>query len=143
MKKHHILFLGVALVVAVQRSIKDATLVFVDAPRRIVPDGLAEQVKLFRSVVPPGSTILYITDEPEAWHLGLWQRSLYPDYKIVPIQGRSQLHAIQGKKRQGGFRVNYALSAGNPQIDPPFQWKQELPQYPNGITTILGRLPSE
>src|ERR1035438_5342437 len=111
---------GVALSAAAHRSIEDATLVFVSAPHHIVPDGHDAHVRLMKTVVPTGSTIFYIMDKPEAWQLGLWQRSLYPDYVVLPIQGLAQLHTARSRQLREENRIEYAISAGNPPMNPPF-----------------------
>jgi hypothetical protein len=134
---------GVALSAAAHRSIEDATLVFVDAPHHIVPDGHNAQVRLVKTVVPAGSTIFYIMDKPEAWQLGLWQRSLYPDYVVLPIQGLAQLHTAVSRQLRERNRIEYAISAGKPPIDQPFQWQVALPSYPNVVPTVFGKLQPE
>lgn len=134
---------GVVVSAAVHRSIEDATLVFVNAPHHIVPDGHTAQVKVVRTIVPRGSTVFYIMDRPEAWQIGLWQRSLYPEYVLLPIQGRAQLQTIESRRLRQENGIQYAISAGNPPIDPAFKWHLALSSYPNAIPTIVGKLPPE
>ena len=138
-----VLVFGVAVSVAVRRSIEDLTLVFVHSGRQIVPEGLDAQVKIMRRVVPTGSTIFYILDKPEAWQLGLWQRSLYPDYVVLPIQGLAQLETAEAHRLREANRIEYAISAGQPPVNPAFQWQLVLPLYPNAVPTILGKLAPE
>ena len=132
---------GVAMAAAVHRSVEDLTLIFGHAPYHIVPDGHYAQVKILKTIVPAGSTIFYIMDVPEAWQLGLWQRSLYPDYFVRPIYGSAQLQRTDHQRFREKKGVEYAISAGSPPINPGFQWQVALPAYPNGVPLVLGKLP--
>jgi len=133
--------LGVAAAAAVHRSVEDATLVFIHAPHEIVPEGHKEQVKIVKAAVPAGSTLFYLMDVPEAWQLGLWQRSLYPAYIVQPAHGAAQLKEARRQALRDGKKVDFAISAGNPPLNPGFQWQAALPPYPNGIPATLGKLP--
>jgi hypothetical protein len=127
------LVLGVAFWAAGRRTIEDLPLIFVQAPRQIVPEGHVEQVKLVRRRLPKGSTIFYLMDQPEAWQLGLWQRSLYPDYAVLPVVGRDEL-------RTNRARIEFVISAGTPPLDPGFEWQVPLPGYPNNVPAVLGKI---
>ena len=127
---------GVAFYAAGKRSIEDRTLIFVHSPRRIVPEGHVEQVKIVKRRVLKGSTIFYLMDQPEYWQIGLWQRSLYPDYAVLPVVGREEL-------RTNRARIEFVISAGTPPIDPGFEWQVPLPGYPNDVPVILGKLRPE
>lgn len=131
---------GVAFFSIYQRSVEDLTLVFVDAPRNIVPEGHRAQVRIFRSIVPKGSTVYYIMDQQEAWQFGLWQRSLYPDYVVLPVTGLAELHADGFRKVQADKHIDFALSAGAHPLNPGFDSPLSLPPYPDGIPVILGKL---
>lgn len=134
---------GVALASAIRRSVEDLTLVFVNAPHEIVPQGHQEQVRFMKTVVPVGSTVFYILDQSEAWQVGLWQRSLYPDYLVIPVHGLAELDTVPFRQLRAEKGVVFSLAAGNPPPDPGFQWKRVLGAYPNSIPTVLGRLPPQ
>ncbi len=123
-----------------RRSAEDLTLVFVNAPHSIVPPGHVAQVAIFRKIVPKGSTVFYLTDQPEAWQFGLWQRSLYPDYVLLGVTGVAQLNANEFRKIRLDEHIDFALSAGNPPLNPGFDSPVLLPAYPNGIPEVLGKL---
>lgn len=131
---------GVAFFSICQRSAEDLTLVFVDSPRNIVPEGHVAQVKIFRTIVPKGSTVYYIMGQQEGWQFGLWQRSLYPDYVVLPVIGLANLNADQSGKIRAEKHIDFALSAGDPPLNPGFDSPVSLPPYPNGIPVILGKL---
>ena len=131
---------GVAFFSMGRRSAEDLRLVFVDAPRSIVPAGHVAQVKIFRQAVPKGSTVFYIMDQPEGWQFGLWQRSLYPDYVLLPVTGTAELNADGFRKVRLDKGINFALSAGNPPLNPGFDSPVSLSAYPNGIPVVLGKL---
>ncbi len=134
---------AVAFSAATLRSYEDLNLLLFSAPAHIVPAGHDQQVRLLRTLVPAGSTIFYLMDNPEAWQLGLWQRSLYPDYRVYPINGLSELRAAPSGRLRREYGTRYVLSAGNPPLNPGFEWQLVLPAYPNAIPTTLGRLPLE
>jgi len=131
---------GVAFFSMGRRSAEDLRVVFVDAPRNIVPEGHVTQVKIFRNLVPKGSTVFYITDQPEGWQFGLWQRSLYPDYVVLPVTGTAELNGDRYRNVRLDRSIDFALSAGNPPLNPGFDSPVSLPAYPNGIPLVLGRL---
>jgi hypothetical protein len=124
---------GATVVAALTRSTDDFFLVFRDAPRHIVPEGHREQVRIVEQTVPAGSTIFFLTDSPEDWRAGLWERSLYPRYTVVRIAGGAE-------RLPDNREVRYAISAGAPPPDPGFECQTPLPPYPNGLPSILGRL---
>jgi len=134
-----IVVLGSVLFSAVRRSYEDLTLVFVHAPRRIVPEGHIAQVKLFRSWVPRGSSVLYVMTQPEHWQLGLWQRSLYPDYVVIPVYDAREVTAASVEALRLRHQARFALSAGNLPTVTGFAWHIRLPDYPSGIPILLGR----
>ncbi len=131
---------GVAFFSMARRSAEDLRVVFVNAPRTIVPEGHTEQVTIFRKIVPKGSTVFYIMDQPEGWQFGLWQRSLYPDYVVLAVAGLTQLNTDESRKIRRDKGIDFALSAGNPPLDPGFDSPLLLPAYPGGIPVVLGRL---
>ncbi len=131
---------GVAFSSMGRRSVEDLSLVFVNAPRNIVPEGHVAQVEIFRKVVPKGSTVFYIRDQPEGWQFGLWQRSLYPDYFVLPVTGVAELNADQSRQLRLDKGIDFALSAGNPPLGDALDSPVSLPAYPNGIPVVLGKL---
>jgi hypothetical protein len=131
---------GIAFFSMARRSVEDLTLVFVNAPRSIVPAGHVAQVAIFRKIVPKGSTVFYLMDQPEGWQFGLWQRSLYPDYVLLAVTGVAQLNADEFRKVRLDKGIHFALSAGSPPLNPGFDSPVSLPAYPGGIRIILGKL---
>ena len=134
---------GSVLFAAARRTRADLTLIFRNAPLHIVPPGHVLQVRIFESMVPRGSTVFYITDKPEAWQLGLWQRSLYPDYVVIPVGSSAQFDTPAYRSARARYLVRYAIAAGNPPPAVRFDWETELPTYPNGIRCVLGRLADD
>ena len=131
---------GVGFFSICQRSLEDLRLVFVDSPHNIVPAGHLAQVNIFRTIVPKGSTVYYIMDQQQAWQFGLWQRSLYPDYVVLPVIGLANTHADEFRRVRADKHIEFALSAGAPPLNPGFDSPVPLPPYPDGIPVILGKL---
>ncbi len=131
---------GAALYCAARRSVEDLTYIFRSAPRQIVPEGHDVQVQIVKRHVPQGETLFYFMDKPEAWQFGLWQRSLFPGYVLIPVRESAQIHSEMVRVLEARHHVRYALAAGSPPPNLSFSWKVPLPEYPNGIPTILGRL---
>lgn len=129
-----------ALTAAARRSADDITLVFRDAPLQIVPEGHTAQVKIVRSYMPRGAKLLYLMDNPEAWQLGLWQRSLYPDYVVIPVREAVGLDSPEIERLRLRHHIRFALATGSASSSPIFVWRTELPEYPNGIPLVFGRL---
>ena len=130
---------ALSLYITARRSFEDVGLIFLSAPLHIVPDGLEAQVKMVRDVVPRGSTLYFISDPAEPWLVGLWQRSLYPDYIVLPVQNFARREAEESRKLRTKDKVEYSISVGNPPANPGFQWRVELPAYPNALPAVLGR----
>jgi hypothetical protein len=130
---------GSVLLSAARKSHEDLTVIFVYAPRKTVPDEHVEQVKIFKSWVPSGSTVFYIMSQPEAWQFGIWQRSLYPDYSVIPVYDSRKVAAADFEALRSRHRVRYALSAGHPPMVTSFAWQIRLPDYPHSIPIVLGR----
>jgi hypothetical protein len=131
---------GVTFIAMGQRSVQDLTLVFVDAPRHIVPEGHVTQVEVFKKRIPKGATVFYFMDTSEGWQVGLWQRSLYPDYVVLPVTVTAESRRDEARVLRERNQIDYALSAGRPPLDVGFDWQVLLPGYPNGIPIILGKL---
>lgn len=132
--------LGCSLYAAGLRSFADFTLVFRDAPRRIVPEGHDLQARIVRSRIPPGATILYVMAGQEAWQFGLWQRSLYPDYVLIPIRDFTAESAGQLKQLQAAHHIRFVLAAGTPPPAVPCGWMMTLPPYPHSVPITFGTL---
>ena len=128
-----------ALTAAARRSVEDIALIFRDAPLQIVPEGHKAQVQIVRSYVPRGARLLYLMDKPEAWQLGLWQRSLYPDYVVIPVR-EAGLSSPEAELLRLRHHIRFALATDSASSSPIFIWRTELPEYPNGIPLVFGRL---
>lgn len=136
------LVFGSVVWAAAARSLEDLTLVFQYAPFDIVPEGHKRQVQIFESKIPPGSAIFYIMDKFEPWQRGLWERSLYPDYVMIPIK-TSEMDTPAYRDTRAQFLVQYAIAAGNPLPGVQFEWQMALPDYTNGVHCVLGRLADD
>lgn len=132
--------LGSSLHAAGLRSIADLTLIFDNAPLRIVPEGHVLQTRIVRSRIPPGDTILYVMPDQEAWQFGLWQRSLYPDYVLIPIRDFTPESAGALKRLQAAHHVRFVLAAGTPPPAVPCSWMMTLPPYPYSVPITFGLL---
>ena len=126
---------------ALKRSWLDFDLILHWAPRRIVPPGHETQVWAFRQIVPPGSTVLFLMEQDEAWQIGLWQRSLYPDYLLLSEKSLAQMSSAAVQKLRSTKAFEYVLSQGARPLRAGLIEIRVLNPYPGSIPIILGRLP--
>jgi hypothetical protein len=86
-----------------------------------------EQVRLVKSRLPAGASVLYVSAQPEGWFSRLWQRALYPDYRTIVVQpwNFSKLAELRAK-----YNARFAISAGQPPHDLGFVWKVDLGVVP-------------
>jgi hypothetical protein len=98
-----------------------------------------QQVALIRRHVPAGSTILYLDQKVDPWELGLFRRTLYPDYTVVPAESDAEVIAARTSSPSPGRPVRGILVArryqgqrGNPDL------LMALPEDSPGIPLELG-----
>ena len=130
---------GVAADSARNRSIAER-IRLISSPRTNVPPELTKQLNVFRQLVPKGSTILYLQDEPDDWLIGLWQRSLYPDYIVIPVWAPQSEDERGVLAKFAPYKVSYAVSAGNPPFTAWLDTQSPIPPCPSGYAAIVGKL---
>jgi len=130
--------MGSSLYVAARRSAADLTMVFHDAPATVVPAGLLARVEFVKTRVPKGSLIVYFMDRPEVWEFGLWKRSLYPDYLVLPATDRWLLQSAPFQALRYRYNARYVLLAGASL--PGLRDAVALPDYPGGQPMSLATL---
>ena len=131
-------FMASTLYIAARKSVQDFTLVFHQASLRAVPEGLMTGVDMVKRRVPSRSLIVFYMSQPEKWEFGLWQRSLYPDYILIPVENRAFFRSAEFRKLRDRYGVRYALVAGPP--PPEVHNRILLPRYPGGNRISVAEL---
>lgn len=107
----------------------------------VISPQLTDGVLMVKRIAPSGSTIFYISQTPEYWNSKLWQRALYPDVAVILIQTSVEVDGPRLKQLKEKYSVHYALSVGDPPLDPGFRWHHSLPSLPGvGGQTWFGKL---
>ena len=129
-----------SLFVGARRSIQDLTAIFRDAARGAVPNGLWTRVEFVKRRVPRGSLIVYYMDQPESWELGVWKRSLYPDYLVIPVAGPALLSSTEFQALRYRYHIQYVLLASDSLPPGMIRDRVALPGYPGGPRLALAEL---
>ena len=79
------LVLAASVVAGARAIVLDATIAFRDAGPSVFPDSVVRQVEEVRREVPPGETILLVSESRTdgSWYTRLFQRALYPRNDVV------------------------------------------------------------
>jgi hypothetical protein len=133
-----VVVMGCSLYVGVVDSLHENKVVFHDAPPDALPPGHVAQIEMFRKLVPKGSVVIYFMPQPETWRFGLWKRSLFPDYIILPVAGSKVLDSPPVVAFRKRHHVQYAILV-NTSL-PEAAGVVPLPEYPPRTTTALARL---
>ena len=134
-----VIVMASSLYIAARRSIADLTVTFHGSAPQTVPAGMLTRVEFVKRRVPKGSLIVYYTaDPPDNWEFGLWERSLYPDYLVIPITDRALLRTKQFESLRYRYNAQYVLLA-NASL-PDVRDSVPLPDYPGGIPVTLAKL---
>lgn len=124
----------------------DLKAAFGDSPRHTIPPEIEAHVASLRGRIPPGESLFYVGNRqpPDPWFSRLWQRAFYPtrvvifdaeknpDVSDLPPQPRP----AELERLRKSYAIRYAISAGNPPLDPGFASREELapiPYYPYAI----------
>ena len=107
-------------------------------PPVALPPMHVTQVEMVKKIVPKGSLLFYYMPQPEPWQFGLWKRSLYPDYVVLPVVGLKQLASPQVQTIRRRHDVRYVLIEGAP-LD-GVNHPMKLPDYMHGKPMTLAEL---
>jgi hypothetical protein len=100
--------------------------------------GHLQQVETVRRHVPPGSTILYVDDQEDAWNMGLFRRSLYPDYVLLPATSGQEIRARRQRNPRPDYPVRGAIVTRRYQGERDFTVGIPLPENSVGVPVDLG-----
>ncbi len=91
------------------------------------------QVRAVEARLPPGAAVLHVSAQQEGWFSRLWQRALYPDHKTIVVQPWNMPRLAEFRAK---YATRFAISAGNPPLDPGYQWMVDLGPVPGlpGVT---------
>lgn len=109
------------------------------APVHTLSDTFIRQTAVFKSEVPEGSTVLFLSERRLPWQVGLWQRALYRQYNVLEIVAESPKMPAIISRMQREHAVHYVLCAVTP---PPVRFTQvdQIPPQPGAAPLILGKL---
>jgi len=127
------------LAVGVVNLIETFQIVFRDAPYSVVPPMLRKEAKFIQERIPPGAALVYVMRSPEPWQSRLWHRLLYPSPVLFFVSESAEMSpAFPNLKRQHDIR--FALSVGEPPLDPGFRWHVVFPAREGYPETWFGEL---
>lgn len=116
-----------ALLCGMQAFRRDAA-VFAGPPRAFLSPPFRIQLQKVVQRLPPGEPVFHLSAAPEYWYSRLWQRALYPRNDSIVIQpplGGDRLRHLRSK-----YGVRFAISVGDPPVDPGYLWKIDLGPLP-------------
>ena len=105
---------------------------------RLIPVGVERGAAYVRSQMPPDSPLLLVVSEPDAWADGLWQRALYPNPIFLVYKedlGTPEDHELRRK-----YGIRFAVSIGNPPLNPAFRWQRPLPDWTGAGQVAFGEV---
>jgi hypothetical protein len=100
--------------------------------------GHLQQVDTIRKHVPAGSTILYVDNHEDAWNMGLFRRSLYPDYVVLPATSAEEVKARREGNPRPDFPVRGAIVTQRYAGQRDFTVGIPLPENSVGVPVDLG-----
>ncbi|HWB96813.1 MAG TPA: hypothetical protein VG672_08930, partial [Bryobacteraceae bacterium] len=103
--------------------------VFRYGPKASIAPELSQYVSRIRKVIPSGEAILYVGSSPEYWFSRLWQRALYPIPAFL-VLGPDELRSPKIRTIRTRHTIRYAVSTGNPPLDPGYKWHTSWPAVP-------------
>jgi len=130
--------LAYCVYIAGKSSLREYKIVRLYSPGFVLPPAHVTQVEMVKKIVPKGSTLFYYMAKGEFWQFGLWKRSLYPDYIVLPVVGLGVFNSTQVQWFRQKHAVRYALIAGTP--PPGITGEIDLPNSANGSSMALAEL---
>ncbi len=97
-----------------------------------------KQVAVVRSIVPPGSRLLHVSHE--GYIPASWQRALYPGNPVRFVFQPRDIEPSSLQEIRKHFGARYAISAGDPPVDPGFLWYRVLEPIPGTGQTWFGEI---
>ncbi|HKF45277.1 MAG TPA: hypothetical protein VKG01_19450 [Thermoanaerobaculia bacterium] len=130
-----------ALGVGARGFASDARLAFGSAPSHAIPPEIQSRAAALRARIPPRESVLYVgnANPPDAWFSRLWQRAFYPTRLVIFEREKSPVvldlpadlpRPPKLEDLRKAYGIRYAISAGNPPLDPGFASREEIPPVP-------------
>ena len=101
---------------------------FEGRPFRALHPEFEAQLRTVLQKLPEGACLFHLSTVQEDWFSRLWQRALYPRNDMILVQPPLTRERIQSLRDRYGVR--YAISFGDPPLDPGFLWKVDLGRLP-------------
>jgi len=131
--------LSTQLSVGVANLVDTFRIVFRDAPYDVVPAALRKEANFVKHRIPTGSALVYVMRSPEHWQSRLWHRLLYPS-PVLFLENDLETTGPAFRNLRVRYDVRFALSVGNPPLDPGFQWHVVFPARTGYPETWFGEL---
>jgi len=109
-------------------------------PTSLFDQPLKTREAVVRQLVPKGSVILFLFTKEIPWELGLWERILYPDYEVTPVQTSPANARANARRYRSARSAGYALCADSLCSEIGLDWSKPLPPDPSIPGLVLGQL---
>jgi hypothetical protein len=104
----------------------------------IVPPAVQAAAAHIRGKVPLGAPLFLVARDPDAWLHGIWLRALYPSPVFLVYS--AQLGTDTYNRLRVQHRIRFAVSIGQPPLNPGFVWSEPVPGFGNNAQVVFGRL---
>ena len=111
---------------------------FYQSHNRPIPVEIERAAAYVHSQIPPDSPVLLVVSEPDAWADGLWSRALYPNPIFLMYKqdlGTQDDHELRRK-----YEVRFAVSIGDPPLNPGFRWQKPAPGWTGAGKVTFGEV---
>lgn len=123
------ILVGAAAVVCGTSALRRTALVFASPPQTTLSLQFLAQLQTVTQRLPPGEFVLHLSATPEYWYSRLWQRALYPRNDSIVMQ--PPLSPERLREMRSKYGVRFAISAGDPPLDPGYLWRIDLGRLPS------------
>ena len=137
-----VLVLGASALNGIPTLAREVRIAFRDAWPSVFPGEFRGRLIAVQAAVPEGAAFLGVCDEEKnpgaSWYARLWQRGLYPRNPVVVVTGDLRPGRLAEIRRRHGLR--YAISIGDPPLDPGFRWHRDLGVVAGSLRMWFGEL---
>jgi len=111
---------------------------FYQSHNRPIPVEVERAAAYVQSQIPPASPVLLVVSKPDAWADGLWSRALYPN--PIFLVYKQDLDTPDHHELRRKYRVRFAVSIGDPPLDPGFRWQKPAPGWTGAGQVAFGEV---
>jgi len=107
--------LGSVLLVGAMSAVSRLSSSLRAVPESLVPGWIQDAVPAVEASLPPDAAVLYVTDDPNTWRCGLWQRALLPRAVFCLRPGEKSRRELARIRRE--FPLRFAVGSAEPPSD--------------------------